>query len=308
MAGGLSGGSARLAAAVFLMAAVGLAAGGAYSEEAASAVSGSTIQPFDKLNIQVYREPELSGVHTVGSVGFAVDSSGDIDYPLLGKIKVSGMTPQELQAVIRDRLEKDYLNNPQVQVSVHERGVVNGLSLLGQVVKPGNYKHSPGLTLVRAISDAGGFVLVKDPQRLGSASIADASRVRITRRGEDGRQKAFSVDVNAILEGRAPDIAVEPWDLVYVPEKGAGNRVSLLGQVARPGNYDLTPGMTLIQLISEAQGFTRFAAPADVAVTRAGPDGGKKRMRVNADAVVQGRADDLVLEPGDVVFVPESLF
>ena len=106
---------------------------------------------------------------------------------------------------------------------------------------------------------------------------------------------------------------IEQEDTVYVnkkEEKGENpnSAVSVLGQVARPGNFDYVPEMTVARVISEAQGFTRFANSSQVKITRISSDGRKTTLQVNVSAIMDGRADDVKLEPGDIIFVPESNF
>lgn len=267
------------------------------------------IRVSDKLNIQVFREKELTGIFTTNSVGFIVDSSGSIDYPLLGKIHVEGKNIQELQMHITDKLKKDYLNDPQVQVSFYERGANNTVAIMGQVSKPGNYKHTAETTIARAISEAGGFMQIRDYIKGQSLrTVADASDVRITRRTVGGGEISIIVDVQAILEGRRPDERLEPGDLVFVPEKKFDKTVSILGQVHQPGNYELVPGMTVIRLVSEAQGMTRLAAPNRIILTRTKNGGATHTRQINLQEMIYGKEKDIALEPGDTIFVPEITF
>lgn len=103
--------------------------------------------PGDLIAIQVYEEPELS---LDMRVGFA----GTITYPFLGEIQVSGMTPEQLETDIRDKLKGPYLINPSVVVSILE---YRPFYVNGEVKKPGSYEYYPGMTIERAISIAGGF-------------------------------------------------------------------------------------------------------------------------------------------------------
>lgn len=267
------------------------------------------IRASDKLNIQVFREKELTGIFTTNSVGFVVDASGNIDYPLLGKINVEGKSIQELQMYITDKLKIDYLNDPQVQVSFYERGANNTVAIMGQVSKPGNYKHTAETTIARAISEAGGFMQIRDYIKGQSLrTVADASDVRITRRTISGEEVSTIVDVQAILEGRRPDEKLEPGDLVFVPEKKFDRTVSILGQVNQPGNYELVPGMTVIRLVSEAQGMTRLAAPSKIVLTRMNNGGTTQAKQIDLQGMIHGKVQDIALEPGDTIFVPEITF
>ena len=84
--------------------------------------------------------------------------------------------------------------------------------------------------------------------------------------------------------------------------------VAILGQVARAGNYNYLPGMTLIKLISQAGGFTGVASPGRVRIVRFSTDRKSKAIYVNAGRILDGQTEDVPLEVGDVVIVPESFF
>ena len=132
------------------------------------------IRAGDKLNIQVYREKDLTDI-------FIVDSAGNINYPLLGTLYVQGLSLEELRQHLTNELGKDYLVNPQVQVAFEE-SLNKFVYILGQVAKPGNYDYTPNMTLVRLVSKAGGFTL-----------MAASNQVKITRKMADGKMKTLSV-------------------------------------------------------------------------------------------------------------------
>jgi polysaccharide export outer membrane protein len=161
---------------------------------------GYAIRPGDKLNIKVFREQDLTGA-------FVVDPSGTVSYPLLGQVRAEGMTLSAFRNYLTETLGKDYLVNPQVEVTLEE-GISKSVSILGQVSKPGNYVLSPGMTLVQLISEAGGFT-----------PIAAPNRVRIVRYSpQQDKTISIAVDVNRIMDGNAKDVPLEPKDLVVVSE------------------------------------------------------------------------------------------
>lgn len=103
------------------------------------------------------------------------------------------------------------------------------------------------------------------------------------------------------------DYLVNPQVSVFIEEYST---VSILGQVAEPGSYEIKGRLTVIELISLAGGFTRIAATNDVRIMRNRPDGTRQTMRVRANDIInRGREDeDVVLESGDIITVPESFF
>ena len=106
-----------------------------------------TIGPGDKINIQVFGEPDLSVETLVGN-------SGTVSYPFLGEINVKGKTVLQIENDITRRLKGDYLVDPEVTVSIlsYRQFYVNGF-----VKKPGGYSFQPRMTVRKAISLAGGF-------------------------------------------------------------------------------------------------------------------------------------------------------
>ena len=255
------------------------------------------IHPGDKLNIQVFREKELSGL-------FTVNSSGKITFPLLGDIIVDGLSLEDLKQFLVDALGREFVINPQIQVDF-EDSPNKSVAILGQVSKPGNYILSPNLTLVRLISQIGGFT-----------SIASTSDVKIARATGNGKKISVQLDVQQIIKGEIEDVNLMPGDMIFVDKldekkiekKLVKEQVSILGQISKPGNYDLSTEMTLVKLISEAGGFTPLAAVNRVKVIRHAKDGKEQSMLVDMGKVLDGRAKDMKLEPKDLVVVPESFF
>lgn len=161
-----------------------------------------TIQSEDVLQITVYEEPDLT-------TKARVTSSGEITVPLLGRVAVQGLTIAEVQEKITKLLAEDYLVNPQVQVFIetyHPRNVF----VTGSVNKPGSYPlpTEKPTTLMEAITMAGGFN--------EKAAIDQTRIIRI----ENGQEKTIVVRVNEIIKkgDKSKDVAVEPNDIIFVPE------------------------------------------------------------------------------------------
>lgn len=101
----------------------------------------------DQIQILVYNEADLS-------MKLKIDESGNIIYPLIGKLQLAGKTPDQVAIDIRERLKNGYINNPMVTVSMLE---FRPMYVSGEVKTPGSYEYQPGLTLEKAIAVAGGF-------------------------------------------------------------------------------------------------------------------------------------------------------
>lgn len=160
----------------------------------------TAVGPGDIFTLQIVGEKDLP-------LEFQVASDGTATVPFLQKIDIAGLEPQDIARMVREQLiAKKFLVDPVVIVQVreyHSRTVI----LLGQVAKPGSFPLTPGLTLMQAISLAGGL-----------SAIADDDKVTLTRKLGKGT-KTVRVSVDAITDGRAQDIVLQAGDRVYVYER-----------------------------------------------------------------------------------------
>ncbi len=242
------------------------------------------ISPNNILEITVYGESDLS-------TSVRVSPTGTISYPLLGNIKAAGLTVKQLEKDITDSLGEDYLVIPQVSIFVKE---YSKISILGDVRSPGAYEMKENLTLTQAIALAGGFT-----------DEANTSKVKITRT-VDNKKETIEVNVDLILDKSAPDVEIKSDDTIIVEEYG---RISIIGQVGRPGVYTLKKDLTVVEAIGLAGGFTATAAQNAVRVVRV-ENGKKKTINVPVANITKGGSSskDILLEPGDTIVVPESFF
>lgn len=127
----------------------------------------------DRVRITVYGEDDLT-------VSEWISDRGTIAYPLLGELRVSGLTPAELKTLVSDRLRGPYLVNPRVSVSVE---VYRDFFVTGQVHRPGGFPYTPGLTARKAISLAGGYT-----------ERAARSKVFLVAEGEPEKEHRIELD------------------------------------------------------------------------------------------------------------------
>jgi protein involved in polysaccharide export with SLBB domain len=153
----------------------------------------------DTFDVRVYGEPELTGV-------FRVATDGTIDYPLVGRVQVSGLRTGEIQKLLVDKLKDRILKDPQVVVTIKDRNSQK-ISVLGQVSKPGQVSYYPNMTIVDAIASAGGFT-----------GIAAKNSVNL-RREVDGKIETHVYPVADISEGRSTNVNVLPGDVLVVDER-----------------------------------------------------------------------------------------
>ena len=160
-------------------------------------LTADVIGPTDVFEVRVHGQDELSG-------DFRVDGDGSIDYPLLGKLSVSGLSSSGIAGKIKDGLADGYILKPQVSVLLKEQNS-RKVSMLGEVTRPGRYMYRDGMTLVEAIAEAG-----------GTTESAVRSVVRLTRVVK-GKEYSVELPYRDITEGRAPDFSLAPGDIILVP-------------------------------------------------------------------------------------------
>lgn len=155
------------------------------------------IGPSDLLEVSVFQVPELS--RTV-----RVNSRGGLTLPLIGEIQAGGLTGQQLEARIAQRLQEKYLQDPQVSVFIKEF-VSQRVTVSGEVNKAGVFPISGRTTLMQAIAMAGGL-----------GKFGDENDVKVFRDRRDGSREVLEYDLEAILQGQAEDPVVTTSDVIVV--------------------------------------------------------------------------------------------
>lgn len=237
----------------------------------------------DLLDISVFSSPELTA-------RVRVTSEGEISFPLLGKVHVSGMMPQQAQDLIREGLIKgEFVKDPQVAVFVLEYAN-QVVYVLGEVAKPGAYPVMGPHQLFDFISVAGSFT-----PRAGKA-------ITITRQGHSDAPEVipFSHDPNA--NGINPQ--VNAGDTIYVGQAGV---VYVVGDVARPGGFVLYPAdkLTVMKAMALAEG-TRPTAKLNGARLVRTTAKGREEIPIDLKKIYQAKAADRELQDQDVIYVPGS--
>lgn len=159
-----------------------------------------SLAPGDEIEVRVFDEKRFDGA-------YEVHDDGTIDFPLVGSVEVAGKSAAEVGRLLEGRLADGYLQRPQVTVAIKTREN-REVSVLGQVNEPGSFAYQDRLTLVQAVSLAGGLNQFAAPRR-----------VKITRRvGPGDATETLEVSLQAIIDGKAEDLALRPGDIVFIPE------------------------------------------------------------------------------------------
>lgn len=154
--------------------------------------------PWDKLELRVFGQEELSGT-------YEVSPRGTITVPTLGEIEVSGMRCDELGQLLTQMLKDAYLRDPSV-VCINKEISKTAVTVDGQVQKPGIVDFRPGLMLTDVIAQSG-----------GPTTRASGNAVVIVRK-QDNQTQSITVPYQDILTGKVPNICLYPGDLIYVPQ------------------------------------------------------------------------------------------
>jgi polysaccharide export outer membrane protein len=156
--------------------------------------------PGDKLELTIFYGDKES------KATYSLDSSGQVEVQYIGTVTAVGKNTRAVQEEIQTRLADGYLKDPIVSLTLVE---INSLkcSVIGQVARSGTIKFTPGMTIVEAIAQSGGF-----------SPMARKNLVQVTR-SVDGKKKTFDVPVEMIAEGKRPNFPMMPGDEVFVPER-----------------------------------------------------------------------------------------
>jgi polysaccharide export outer membrane protein len=184
-------------------------------DSSAGGASGRTqvynIRATDKLRITVFQEDDLSTI-------CRVDAKGTVNLPLVGEIRVRGLTLSEAERAIENAYKDGrFLRKPEVTVAIDEYAP-REVSIQGQVKNPGRYPLpiESSMSVLDLVTKAGGFT-----------DTAQGTGVRITRILPDGSTKVITLDVESLIKGKSNAktngennaLLLEPDDIVYVPER-----------------------------------------------------------------------------------------
>jgi polysaccharide export outer membrane protein len=234
-----------------------------------------------------------------------IDRRGNINLPMVGRIKAGGLTPEQLEVEVVQRLKK-YIRNPEVSVTIKEFRS-QPVSVLGAVTTPGILQVQGHKTLFEVLSMAGGLkpdaghtIKITRIKQWGAIPLPTAKD------DPTGRFSVADVSVRSVMQATNPqeNVRIFPNDVISVPK---ADIVYVVGAVRKAGGFTLNEHETLsiLQALSLAEGLDRLAAPKSAKILRAEPDSGSRvKIPVNLKNVLAGRSDDVPLRPGDVLFVP----
>jgi polysaccharide biosynthesis/export protein len=270
---------------------------------ATQTVSGYVLGPDDEIVISEVDAPQISGKPVV------IDTEGNITLPMIGRMKAGGLTVEQLEAELDTQL-KPFIKEPQVSVAVTEVRS-HPVSVLGAVAKPGVIQLRGPETLYEVLSmaggpreDAGSTLTVTRPRQSGELPLPGAKS------DPSGQFSSAELNVQQILEGKNPaaNIEIKPNDIISVSE-ASSSMVYVVGDVQRAGGFTLggQPEVSVLRALSLAGGLGRTAKADKARIVREVPGQAKPReIAVNIPRIFSGKAEDVELEPNDVLVVPTS--
>src|SRR5579859_2377666 len=238
----------------------------------------------DLLEIKTFGSPELSDT-------VRVSAHGEITMPLIGAVKVAGLSPEEAQKTIAERFVRGgYLRDPQINVLIREFAT-QGISVLGEVARPGIYPMLGSRRLFDAISAAGGTT-----NRAGKTIV-------IAHRDSKSAPEAIVLSRDP-AQAALQNLELQAGDTLTVSRAGI---IYVSGDVKVPGGYvmDNNDNLTVLQAIALAQGLNATASSKNTRIIRR--SGGQLReIPVEVKLIMAAKSPDITLEDEDVLFVPNS--
>lgn len=241
----------------------------------------------DVVAVEAYQHEEISGE-------FTVEAQGAIEFPLIGAVEVAGLRPPEIARELERLLERDYYVDVQLRVEVKEYRS-QPVTVLGEVQRPGTYYLEGRTTLTQLLAEAGGLTAT-------AGSTLELRRGRPA--GDESAQQVLTFSTAKVLTGeQGGDVEVAVGDVVSV---SARQLYFIQGEVARPGQYEMSVGMTLMQAISQAGGLGKFASQT-VELHRERL-GAKQLLTFDLARIRKGKNEDPAITAGDVIIVRRRFF
>jgi polysaccharide export outer membrane protein len=249
----------------------------------AQSASGYRIAPGDDITVSVFGRDDLSGQHRVGPDGF-------ITLPVVGDVKLGGLSREEARAATAKALDGAYQDLAVITLSV-DRYTAYSVVVLGSVGSPGEFLFDAKPNLLRVIGEANGLK--------ADANGLMPQRCAIIR----GRETLLWIDLDQLLHEGDLSLNVDliPGDVVHVTAD-TQRLIYVLGEVNRPGMYPLRRGLSAIDAIALAGGVTEDSDDDGIRVLRPSEN---RTENFDYDEFMDGDfLENRLLAQGDVVFVP----
>jgi polysaccharide export outer membrane protein len=242
----------------------------------------------------------------IGDQPFRIDKSGNINIPLCGSIHAAGLTVDQLQSAVAERL-KTYLKAPSVTVTISEFRS-QPLSVLGAVRNPGIIQVRGPKTLFEVISEAGGLsndagasIKITRRREFGSIPLPNAAI------DETGEFYVAEIAAKSVMDATDPtqNIKVKTNDVISVPR---AELVYVIGAVKHAGGFVLNERahMSVLEALSMAEGLGPVASGKNAKILRSAEGVSRKEIPVDVNKILTGKAADVPMQASDILFIPTS--
>jgi polysaccharide biosynthesis/export protein len=265
-----------------------------------------TLGPDDQIIIRAVGVDEFNDKPD-SSKPAQIDMRGYVDVPIIGYVKADGLTVQQLEAVIKQQLQK-YVRDPQVTVTVAEYKS-EPVSVVGSVTQPGVYHLTGQNTLVQVLSQAQGLA-DNASNKINITRDKAQGRIPLPGCAEDSTGNYYTATVNTklLLDARAPsaNIKIKPNDVVSVPK---AEMVYVVGEVTKSGAFILNEreSISVLQAVAMAEGLGKTSSPGHAKIIRRGENNQRIEIPTDVKKILSGQAQDVPLYANDILFVPSSL-
>jgi polysaccharide export outer membrane protein len=260
----------------------------------------------DQLVIEIYGQDKLNRE-------LRVNGQGEITMPLVGVVKVGGLTPQEIEKRLVELYDARFLVNPQISVGVkefrHQR-----VAVTGAVDKPGSYEIIGPRTLLEVLSLAGGFSgkggapagdTINVIRHQNAPDLAKTPKAGTATQPFAPKTETMVIDLRRLVSGKDPqlNVSVRSGDVIHVPFAGTAY---VLGGVRKPGNIAVKENLTVSQAVAMAGGIDPILGTNSITIMRFDDQGKPISIQTNLGSIIARSDPDLPLKDSDVVVVNES--
>lgn len=255
-------------------------------------VAPISIEPYkvgvdDVLDIGVIKPEVIAYTVTVAP-------DGAINFPYIGSVQAEGLTLPKIQAELQTRLA-EYMEFPIVSVALRENRSKKFV-IYGQVAHPGAFPVAERMTVLHAITVAGGLI--------ESSSTGNVKLLR-PKPDKTGKPDIIELDINAIFKGEHENLFVLPGDTLTVQV----DKFFVSGHVARPGAYPVEENMTVLHAITVAGGFVESNSTGKIKLLRKKvKNGTPKIININIEDILKGSSQNVTILPGDAMVVTVDKF
>jgi polysaccharide export outer membrane protein len=246
-----------------------------------------SVGPQDLLEVNLFNIDATDGIPS--KVQVRVSNSGQITLPLLGQMRVGGLTRAQVEESLQQGYRK-FMHEPDVGVTLVENRS-NSVYVLGAVKSPGVLPLTGEETLRRVLAMAGGIT-------------PDAGMYVHVSRQKSEKEQAYVINLSELANDPSGklNVLIRPGDFVNVPRAGS---FFVDGQVERPNAYQLVQPYRLSQALAIAGGLSNFAS-TEIAILRRGPKGEMQTLSRDLDKIRSGQEEDLQIVESDLIIVPPS--